>query len=764
MLTFTRTGAEGPAGVAPEGAAPADASPGAAAPRLVAGRVDSTGRSVEMRLLSGSIDDPAWLERATAAANRAAMVRSPYIAQVVGFGTVDGAPALAFEPVSGPSLAELVDRDGPMSWLAARDYLDQIATGLAAIHAAGLLHGNLSLATVRVPLAGLAKLTDVGFDSSVAPARPAAGALAGRAPEGLLDARSDLYGLGAIALQLLTGSPNAPSSIDQARRLRYLPLDAQELIVALTAEDPEGRPESASAVVDALRQPAMWLSPAAPNVWPEPVARSAPAPRPGGGYGGADRGGAAFWKGVIFFVIAVFAIVIVNSSPHTVSQPSWNEPSWNAWEPYSDAPWDPGAQALVVSRLKAWTDGMEFSGRLVGELSAGGAAPIPFSGQMSVDGDDSDIVLGPDLFDDTMPRYSEVVRTPKAVYFCDRQSGEWVQTPRYDPTFDSFARLFRDVTDVVYAGDSDVGGVPAHRYAMVLKASYVVLFGFERNDYHDPSDIAAEVWAGDDGALLGMQLQFDFVDVRAGADVKNWMTVWVVFDQLTNVTITPPEGPFATPTPERASASTSASTSPASAAFVARVLAAIQAPSFRFAATYKGGINSENISRTFTGTILASGDDSDVTFDEGGPGDAFLNPRFDRLVRVGPTLYQLSHLTTVWDVDGRPAAGGDSFRSAFRGIRTLTDRGTIKAGGVTVHRLVADSVSPNFANVFGVDPGEVSNVRVGLELWVADDGSLVGLETMMEWTKPPEQGQSHYSMTIDALFDRLTGVSIEAPV
>ena len=209
---------------------------------------------------------------------------SPHTVSVYDYGrTPDGLFYYAMEFLEGIDLEELVRRDGPMPPARVAHVLGQVCEALGEAHRAGLIHRDIKPANILLCERGgrfdVAKVVDFGLVKSVAGGDPgvtlenmAPGTPHYMAPEALrspdrLDARADIYSLGATAYFLLTGktvfegslaevlaqllkdAPPSPSS----RLGRPLPDGLQALVLASLAKDPEERPESAAAFQNALQ-------------------------------------------------------------------------------------------------------------------------------------------------------------------------------------------------------------------------------------------------------------------------------------------------------------------------------------------------------------------------------------------------------------------------------------------------------------------------------------------------------------------------------
>ncbi|MGN9780153.1 serine/threonine-protein kinase [Nonomuraea sp. ZG12] len=209
-------------------------------------------------------------------AQAVARVIHPNVAMVLDVGDNDGAPFLVMEFLTGPSLAEELAGRGPMKIVEVCDLVGQAAAGLDAAHRAGVVHGQLKPGSLR--LAGSGVLKVVGFGLAEQEAAPEDRRY--RAPEQLDgrggEAQADLYALGVIMYELLTGQPPAGQG---PRSLRPdVPEELDRLVVALLAEDPAQRPGSG----ESLRRTLAGIARPRAKVVASPAPEfQAPAPRAG---------------------------------------------------------------------------------------------------------------------------------------------------------------------------------------------------------------------------------------------------------------------------------------------------------------------------------------------------------------------------------------------------------------------------------------------------------------------------------------------------
>ena len=232
-------------------------------------------RPVAVKLLRPEFaGHPETLARFRAEAMHAGSLSHPGIAHVYDYGDADPPhpPFLVMEVVDGPSLAGVL-AGGPLDAAQAMDVVAQTAAGLAAAHAAGLIHRDIKPANLLLGPDDQLKITDFGIAHAAGSAPlTRTGTLVGTpgylAPERAAGRpavpASDLYSLGIVAYECLTGSVpfhGTPLEVAAAHRERLLPPlphhvpDAVATLIAdLTAKDPDNRPASAEAAAGRARQ------------------------------------------------------------------------------------------------------------------------------------------------------------------------------------------------------------------------------------------------------------------------------------------------------------------------------------------------------------------------------------------------------------------------------------------------------------------------------------------------------------------------------
>lgn len=177
------------------------------------GRDPFDGRRVQIKVCIAA--DEAIRRRFLVAAESAAELRHANIASVFEYGSGDSKPYLVQEAFSEETLSDVLARREPVDDVLKLFYLVQVGRALQYAHSHGVLHREVRPASVLVHNDGQAKLTDFGIArlssahvqlGNGAHRWPAVGWLVPELLLGLeLDVRSDIYGFGALAFELLTG-------------------------------------------------------------------------------------------------------------------------------------------------------------------------------------------------------------------------------------------------------------------------------------------------------------------------------------------------------------------------------------------------------------------------------------------------------------------------------------------------------------------------------------------------------------------------------
>jgi serine/threonine-protein kinase len=178
--------------------------------------VDETlGRHVAIKVLHQEISDQQdQLERFRREARAVAQLSHPNLVGVIDAGEEGGRPYIVFEYVPGQTLKQLISSDGRLPLDEATAYAIEIGRGLQAAHAAMLIHRDVKPQNVLIDPEGRARITDFGIALSLeAHGLTATGRVLGTtdyvSPEQAMgrevDPRSDVYSLGVLLYEMLTG-------------------------------------------------------------------------------------------------------------------------------------------------------------------------------------------------------------------------------------------------------------------------------------------------------------------------------------------------------------------------------------------------------------------------------------------------------------------------------------------------------------------------------------------------------------------------------
>jgi tRNA A-37 threonylcarbamoyl transferase component Bud32 len=172
-------------------------------------------RWVAAKVLHAAISDqPDQLERFRREARAVAKLSHPNVVAVIDAGEDGGHPYIVFEYVDGETLKQRIDRLGKLPVDEAAAYAIEIGRGLAAAHARRLVHRDVKPQNVLIDREGRAKVTDFGIALSLeSDGLTKTGRVLGTtdyvSPEQAMghevDARSDIYSLGVLLYEMLTG-------------------------------------------------------------------------------------------------------------------------------------------------------------------------------------------------------------------------------------------------------------------------------------------------------------------------------------------------------------------------------------------------------------------------------------------------------------------------------------------------------------------------------------------------------------------------------
>src|SRR5262245_15605372 len=173
------------------------------------------GRRVAIKILNDRhANDDQFVERFRREAKNAAGLSHPNIVSIYDRGEAEGTYYIAMEFLDGRSLKELIVSRGPAPIRLAIDYARQVLAAISHAHRNGIVHRDIKPHNVLVGPEGRLKVTDFGIARSGASQMTEVGSIVGTAqylsPEQArgapVDPRSDLYSLGVVLYEMLTGT------------------------------------------------------------------------------------------------------------------------------------------------------------------------------------------------------------------------------------------------------------------------------------------------------------------------------------------------------------------------------------------------------------------------------------------------------------------------------------------------------------------------------------------------------------------------------
>ena len=232
-------------------------------------------RQVAIKLLAPPFDrDREFVERFQREARAAAGLNHPNIVAVFDSGSDDGTHFIVTELVDGETLADRLGRDGAMPPAEAVAVAVDIARALAAAHERGLIHRDIKPGNVMLPPDGRVKVVDFGIaraagSDTLTNTGVVLGSTAYLSPEQAsgqpVDERADLYALGCVLYEMLTG--RVPFSADTPIATMYrhvnedppppstfvpIPSELEDIVMRALEKDPKRRFASASELETAL--------------------------------------------------------------------------------------------------------------------------------------------------------------------------------------------------------------------------------------------------------------------------------------------------------------------------------------------------------------------------------------------------------------------------------------------------------------------------------------------------------------------------------
>ncbi|GAA4694372.1 PASTA domain-containing protein [Nocardioides nanhaiensis] len=232
-------------------------------------------RTVAVKVMHPGLgDDDEFAARFVREARAAARLSHPHVVAVHDQGDDDGTVFLVMELVQGHTLHEVIAKEAPMAPARALELLEPVLSALASAHRAGLVHRDVKPANVLIADDGRVKVADFGLAKAVsadtqhtATQGVLIGTVSYLAPElvveGRADTRADVYAVGVLLYELLTGvKPHEGETVIQvaykhvhqdvpppSQRVPHLPPYVDALVARATARDRTLRPADAAVML-----------------------------------------------------------------------------------------------------------------------------------------------------------------------------------------------------------------------------------------------------------------------------------------------------------------------------------------------------------------------------------------------------------------------------------------------------------------------------------------------------------------------------------
>jgi serine/threonine protein kinase len=246
--------------------------------------VGPDGEVIALKVVKAELArDQVFLRRFEREAGAAARVAHPNVVPVLDRGEHEGIPYLAQKFMTGGSLEDKIKRETRLDLREAVELCTQVADGLDALHAVGLIHRDVKPGNILLDADGRAYITDFGLmkdrEASVL-TRPgqALGSMDYMAPEQIrgeeVTAQSDVYALGCVMIECLSGQP--PFADRQGMRILWahlqedppdpcagrddVPSDVGWAVTRALEKEPEKRPPTATAYAHMVRVAALGMN------------------------------------------------------------------------------------------------------------------------------------------------------------------------------------------------------------------------------------------------------------------------------------------------------------------------------------------------------------------------------------------------------------------------------------------------------------------------------------------------------------------------
>jgi hypothetical protein len=242
-------------------------------------RDEVLARPVAVKILRDHLArDPGFAKRFQLEAVAAARLTHPNVVSVYDTGQDDGLSFIVMEHLDGRNLREILDERGPLEPEEVVALVAPVLSALAYAHANGVVHRDVKLANILVAEDGRVQVTDFGIakaaftGADLTTTGKALGTVRYLSPEQVqgaeVDARSDLYSVGVVLYELLTGRAPFQAETDMATALMRLdhdptpprayrggiPRKVESVVLRAMARKPDDRFQSAEPMRGALER------------------------------------------------------------------------------------------------------------------------------------------------------------------------------------------------------------------------------------------------------------------------------------------------------------------------------------------------------------------------------------------------------------------------------------------------------------------------------------------------------------------------------
>lgn len=219
--------------------------------------------------------DSEFIKRFNSEAQSAASLTHPNIVSIYDVGNEDNLYYIVMELIQGKTLKDIITEDGILSWKWSVNIAIQIASALETAHKHNIIHRDIKPHNIIITEDGMAKVTDFGIAKAVSNSTITAfgttiGSVHYFSPEhargGFTDAKSDIYSLGIVMYEMLTGKvpfdADTPVSValkqvqeEAIEPIKYnpnIPISVNRIILKAMQKDPNLRYQNATEMLDDL--------------------------------------------------------------------------------------------------------------------------------------------------------------------------------------------------------------------------------------------------------------------------------------------------------------------------------------------------------------------------------------------------------------------------------------------------------------------------------------------------------------------------------